>query len=56
MDFERRLARLEALEAIRLLKHRYLNACDLKEVETVRDCFATDSKGFRSRFGFSETP
>lgn len=41
MELERRIARLEALEAIRLLKHRYLNACDLKEVETIRDCFAT---------------
>ena len=41
MDFEQRLARLEALEAIRQLKHRYLNACDLKEVEAIRDCFAT---------------
>lgn len=36
-----RLARLEALEAIRQLKHRYFNACDLKQVEVIRDCFAT---------------
>lgn len=41
MDLERRIARLEALEAIRLLKHRYLNACDLKEVDTIRGCFAS---------------
>ncbi|GAA4002221.1 hypothetical protein GCM10022279_27680 [Comamonas faecalis] len=41
MTIEERLARLEAVEAIRQLKHRYLNACDLKEVETIRDCFAT---------------
>ncbi|HJV27643.1 MAG TPA: nuclear transport factor 2 family protein [Aromatoleum sp.] len=40
MDIEHRIARLEALEAIRQLKHRYLNACDLKEVESIRDCFA----------------
>ena len=40
MNIEQRLERLEALEAIRLLKHRYLNACDLKEVEAIRDCFA----------------
>lgn len=40
MSLEARLARLEALEAIRLLKHRYLNACDLKQVEVIRDCFA----------------
>ena len=41
MTLEQRIARLEALEAIRQLKHRYLNACDLKEVESIRDCFAT---------------
>ncbi|TDF85970.1 nuclear transport factor 2 family protein [Pseudomonas sp. H9] len=40
MDLQVRIARLESLEAIRQLKHRYLNACDLKEVETIRDCFA----------------
>lgn len=34
-----RLARLEAIEEIRSLKHRYLRACDLKEPETFRDCF-----------------
>jgi hypothetical protein len=41
MTLEQRIARIEALEAIRQLKHRYLNACDLKEVEIIRDCFAT---------------
>ncbi len=40
MSLEQRIARLEALEAIRQLKHRYLNACDLKQVESIRDCFA----------------
>ncbi|MDY0072259.1 MAG: nuclear transport factor 2 family protein [Thauera sp.] len=40
-DLAARIARLEALEDIRNLKHRYLNACDLKEVEVIRDCFAT---------------
>ncbi|WP_439888352.1 nuclear transport factor 2 family protein [Pseudomonas sp. MBLB4123] len=40
MSLEQRIARLEALEAIRQLKHRYLNACDLKDVEAIRDCFA----------------
>ncbi|AYF88000.1 nuclear transport factor 2 family protein [Pseudomonas sp. DY-1] len=40
MNLEQRIARLEALEAVRLLKHRYLNACDLKDVETIRACFA----------------
>ena len=36
---EQRIARLEAIEAIRRLKHRYLRACDLKEPDTFRDCF-----------------
>ena len=40
MDLNQRIARLEALESVRLLKHRYLNACDLKQVERIRDCFA----------------
>ena len=40
MTVEQRLQQLEALEAIRLLKHRYLNACDLKDVEAIRNCFA----------------
>ncbi len=40
MTLEERIERLEALEDIRQLKHRYLNACDLKEVEAIRNCFA----------------
>lgn len=40
MTLEQRIARLEALEAIRELKHRYLNACDLKDVAAIRACFA----------------
>ncbi|KJK16820.1 nuclear transport factor 2 family protein [Pseudomonas sp. 2(2015)] len=40
MSLEHRIARLEALDAIRQLKHRYFNACDLKQVEVIRDCFA----------------
>lgn len=40
MAMEQRLQQLEALEQIRLLKHRYLNACDLKAVEEIRECFA----------------
>ena len=40
MNLEQRIARLEALEDIRQLKHRYLNACDLKQVEVIADCFA----------------
>lgn len=38
-DLAARLAALEDKEAIRLLKARYLRACDLKQVEDVRDCF-----------------
>ncbi|WP_068825916.1 nuclear transport factor 2 family protein [Pseudomonas sp. BMS12] len=40
MNLDQRIARLEVLEAIRQLKHRYFNACDLKEVAVIRDCFA----------------
>jgi hypothetical protein len=40
MNLEQRIARLEALEAIRQLKHRYLNACDRKDVTAIRACFA----------------
>lgn len=36
---EQRLARLEAVEEIRRLKHRYLRACDLKQPDTFRECF-----------------
>ncbi|ABP64504.1 hypothetical protein Saro_3645 (plasmid) [Novosphingobium aromaticivorans DSM 12444] len=39
-DIAARLGVLEDKEAIRALKARYLRACDLKEVEDVRDCFA----------------
>jgi hypothetical protein len=38
-DLAARLAALEDKEAIRRLKSRYLRACDLKQVEVVRDCF-----------------
>lgn len=37
---EKRLQALEDREAIRALKAAYLNACDLKQPEAVRDCFA----------------
>jgi len=36
---EERLARLEALEDIKMLKHRYLRACDAKDPKAMRDCF-----------------
>lgn len=39
LTVEQRIARLEAVEAIRRLKHRYLRACDLKQPDTFRECF-----------------
>ena len=38
-DSEQRLARLEAIEAIKQLKARYFFACDNKQPAAVRDCF-----------------
>lgn len=38
-DLIRRIARLEAVQEITALKHRYLRACDTKEPATFRDCF-----------------
>ena len=40
MSLEQRIARLEAIEAIRTLKARYFHACDTKQPELVRSCFA----------------
>jgi hypothetical protein len=40
VTLEQRLARLEAIEAIRQLKARYFHACDNKQPEVVRGCFA----------------
>ena len=37
---EQRLARLEAIEDIRQLKARYFHACDHKQPDVVRECFA----------------
>jgi hypothetical protein len=39
-DVAARLATLEDKEAIRELKARYLRACDLKQPDVVRECFA----------------
>lgn len=36
---ERRIARLEDVEAIRRLKHRYFRASDAKDAQAFRDCF-----------------
>lgn len=41
-SLEERIAALEAIEAIKALKHRYLRACDLKDAETFRDCFVAE--------------
>lgn len=38
-ELERRVARWEAVEAIKALKHRYLRACDAKDPKAFRDCF-----------------
>ncbi|MEC3948181.1 nuclear transport factor 2 family protein [Sphingobium sp. HWE2-09] len=38
-ELAQRLQLLEDKEAIRLLKSRYLRACDLKQPDAVRDCF-----------------
>ncbi|HQR04236.1 MAG: nuclear transport factor 2 family protein [Proteobacteria bacterium] len=39
-SIEARLQALEDLEAIRTLKARYLDACDRKDPEGMRDCFS----------------
>jgi len=39
-SIEARLARLETIEIIRQLKARYFNACDKKDSERMRNCFA----------------
>ena len=41
MELEERIARLEAIEAIRALKYRYFQACDRKQPDIVRECFCT---------------
>jgi hypothetical protein len=40
VSLEQRLARLEAIEDIRQLKARYFHACDNKQPDVVRECFA----------------
>jgi hypothetical protein len=40
MNVEQRLSRLEAIEAIKRLKARYFHACDTKQPDIVRECFA----------------
>jgi len=42
-DLESRIARLEDLRAIEMLKWRYLRACDRKQPDVVRACFVPDA-------------
>lgn len=42
-SLEQRIARLEAIEAIRQLKHRYLASCDAKNPSAMRACFVDGS-------------
>jgi len=37
---DERIARLEAIEAVKQLKYRYFRACDRKQPDVVRACFA----------------
>ncbi len=39
---EERLSAIESIEAIKVLKHRYLRACDRKNPDVFRDCFVAD--------------
>ena len=42
-NLESRIEKLEAESEIRKLKARYLNACDAKDVATIRACFTEDA-------------
>lgn len=42
-DLARRVAALEDIQAITVLKWRYLRACDRKQPEVVRDCFVPEA-------------
>lgn len=39
-DLEQRIATLEAIEAVKTLKAKYFFACDSKQPDLVRECFA----------------
>jgi len=43
VTLEDRIQQLESESAIRNLKARYLNACDRKDLETMRACFTPDA-------------
>jgi len=40
VSVEQRIARLESIEAIKQLKSQYFHACDTKQADAVRECFA----------------
>ncbi|MFD4261349.1 nuclear transport factor 2 family protein [Streptomyces sp. NPDC058534] len=42
VNLAERVARLEAIEEIKTLKHRYLRACDAKDPEAFRACFVAE--------------
>jgi hypothetical protein len=48
-DLEKRLARLEAIQAIERLKYRYWRACDRKDPDAFRECFV--EKGAEIDYG-----
>lgn len=39
-SLEQRIQRLEDIEAIKQLKYRYLHACDRRDIDGIRACFA----------------
>jgi hypothetical protein len=47
LSLEQRISRLEAIEAIQQLKARYFRACDTKQPERVRECFASGTIDLR---------
>ncbi len=50
MDLERRIDRLESIEAIKRLKARWWFACDARDISGMRACF--DESDFLIDFGF----
>jgi hypothetical protein len=42
-ELEKRIQRLEDIEAIRVLKASYFHACDRKDTDTIKQCFAEGS-------------
>lgn len=48
-DLARRVTRIEQVEAIKALKHRYWRACDAKDPQGFRDCFIR--RGARIDYG-----